>query len=161
MGNVFEPECAVPQYLMKSTDMARKCGRINGAFLGLGLGLFIAAMVGTQVAASAKARDPRSHWQAKAAGAAVAAALLAVLFGAWLGGALAAVGKRGADAQVAGFEHSGMTKSQAISSVETLQNNERTANAIAGAGMDVAAGLMNAGNGFNGGLNNMGMNLPM
>ena len=126
---------------MPSVAQARSCGHLNGLIGGLIFGLVLGGVVAAQMV-TRKNEDGNRGSAGEAAGVAVAITVGTTFLSWWLGGVIAGAQKQGQDAEMSGFERSGLSKKEALDKIQDLENNKRTSGAIAEAGLDIASSMM-------------------
>ena len=130
MASLIDPKCGAQSYSIDEATASR-CGGYAGGIGGLLLGVTVAVVLAVAL---------KPVW-AKIVGA-VAAVLILPLLLWWIGSFVGRRTQQTANVEIDARIKSGMSRSEAIRSVQDLQNSQRSANAVLGAGAMVASSFV-------------------
>ena len=133
MSQLIDPRCGQQPYLMEDASVASRCGGYNGVLSGLLVGAIVAVVV-----LAVPTIRIALGWKI---GIAVAAVLVVPLLFWLAGGFIDRRAQQTAQIAIRAREKSGMSRAQAIESIQNLRNSQRSANATFTAGAMVASSL--------------------
>lgn len=135
--SIFEPKCSMPLYLQSDSDMAQKCGRIDGIIFSIILSVFVgifgyASYINAEPKANATAEEIANAKQKRYFILGICGGILILTWGLipLISGFYSKRVWLGYDSEVKRLMDIGMSKNQAIQQVQALYQANIQAEAI-------------------------------